>query len=155
MFSEIPGISPTSIKDIKIQVEPNSVDDPSMEEEMLTFEIWTNGEIPPREALSEACRALRSLLSPFFDPVPVEDPEEKRIFWGRNWKIHRWIHFRLFRNILFDLLFFPSGKTGDILIIAMPYWMEHFIIPNKQILEDFPIDWNFFLLDQLELSDGT
>jgi len=55
----------------------------SLEKERLIWEIWTNGSLPPQEALSEAAKVLVDLFSPLKDITlesmdkeesPVEDP---------------------------------------------------------------------------------
>jgi DNA-directed RNA polymerase subunit alpha len=55
----------------------------TLEKERLIWEIWTNGSLPPQEALSEAAKVLVDLFSPLKDITlesmdkeesPVEDP---------------------------------------------------------------------------------
>lgn len=52
----------------------------SMQKDRLTLDVWTNGSIPPQQAISQAANILVDLFTPLKDvtaePVPVEPAEE-------------------------------------------------------------------------------
>lgn len=151
--------------------------------EMLTLQICTDKKVSPKQLLSEVCSSFQSLLNPildpekiskeehilsnsdktlnlvrFLEPEPEEDPVDQNIFLESEDPSIDFLF--ILQNMLLNLPFESVrdhwGKEEREFyreLYERTFLYMDLISQNKEILKEFPIDWDSLVVNQLKFYD--